>query len=222
MGWTHTTSRRAALLAACALSLVGCAGEVGTGGEGGGEDMLSADMSPDQPGEVDMSTRARAITFDPAPRDWVAPLGVGVLEAALVDGDGDGVLDVVVLTSRGVELLRGDGRAGFTLPVPMNGEEPAEEMEPGEGGEDPPTEDPPAPTVARLLGADLDADGQPELVSCDSEGGVLAVHARVPLAQDTSARAPVRGVRCLARGISMVTGRMMSSSCSISARAVWA
>ena len=50
-----------------------------------------------------MSTRVEAIAFDPAPRDWVAPLGVGVLAAALVDGDGDGVLDVVVLTSRGVE-----------------------------------------------------------------------------------------------------------------------
>lgn len=140
--------------------------------------------APDWGEEPPVWTRS-AITFAPAPRDWILPLQERVRDAALADANGDGILDVVVLTEAGVQVLPGDGNISFALPEPM---EPEPE-------EEPPAEEPPMegmepvkrPVVARLFGADLDHDGNPELVSCDDQGGALRVYPRGALTRGSDA-----------------------------------
>lgn len=168
----------------------GCVGELGMG--------TSDEVNPgDGLGSNPDPLKASQLFFVPAPEDWVAPLNKEVLGAALLDANGDERLDVVVLTKDGVEVLEGDGRAGFMLPAQMPPADP-----PADPPVDPPMEDPvdpPAapPSVRYILGADLDADGLDELVSCQGAEGALSVYAK-GLLTGTPASTPTRAFGCVA------------------------
>lgn len=153
-------------------------------------DLGDADMGVDMSTSEETPRERNPIAFDPAPEDWVIPLGREVRDAALFDATGDDILDVVVLTEHGLEVFEGDGRAGFITPV-IETEEPAD---PGEE-ETPPEEMNSTPAVTHLLGADLDADGDAELISCQNKDGRLSVHVSGKTT-DAVASSPIRTSSC--------------------------
>lgn len=95
--------------------------------------------------------------FAPAP-DSPVSTGPSPYPVATGDLDGDGVLDLAVadLRARGVTLLRGDGRGGFS-PFPSS-----------------PLPTPRSPFHVAL--ADLDGDGRLDLVASHNDSPLLSVH----------------------------------------------
>ena len=199
---TTSASWLAVIFGAALLTCSACSGTGGTTDGDQDADMNLADMSEDDMGNSnnEMPAGAYPIAFDPAPEDWIVPLGREVRDAALLDANGDSILDIVLLTSNGLEVLEGDGRAGFTVPV-IEQEEPAD---PGEE-EMPPEEMVVVPTVSHILGADLDLDGNAELITCQSGEGRLSVFASGDVTQAV-AEAPSRPSGCVMVGVGDLDG----------------
>lgn len=171
-------------------SAQGCIGELGVG--------TSDDVNPgDGLGIGPNILNASQLAFEPAPDDWVAPLNKEILSAALLDATGDKILDVVVLTADGVEVLEGDGRAGFALPIVDSPMEPSEPPVDPPVDPEPPVDPPePEPSVHDILGADLNADGLDELVTCQGAKGALSVYPD-GLILGASASTPARPFGCV-------------------------
>lgn len=153
------------LSALCLLGLCSCGDTDGTPNQ-------PTDETPDQ----ETPTPVGALAFTPSPDDWVLPIPSDVLSATLVDATQDGVLDIVALTPSGLEILKGDGNAGFTRQVPETAA-PVNEEDQGDG--EPAPE--PEPALTALLAADLNKDGLAEVISGQAAGGALSVYVKAAM-----------------------------------------